>query len=561
MRVVDQQDPSRIEDREILREFLIESHENLLRLEQEVAQLEFDPNNAELLASIFRAVHSIKGACGFLGFSQLESIAHETESLLSQIRKQRRHPSPRQISQVLDGTNRIASMLRQIEAASAAKGEAIETIWNRLPHLVDHLSHSLGKQVHLEMDVATQLDRAMIEAIKDPLTHLVRNACDHGIETPDDRLRSGKPAHGSVQLRAYQQDGHVHIEISDDGAGMTPDVLDLVFLPGFSTAKQVTKISGRGVGMDIVKANIERIGGSVEITARPGQGTTVTLRIPLQLHSKDACNAENYRYLQDFLYQHSGIVLEAEKHHLLEARLLGLVREQGVATINGLCSLLRASKNKLLKQQVVDALTTNETYFFRESEHYDALRQTILPRLLADRRRLRFWSAASSTGQEAFSLAMLLREMGLGEMGLTKDDPTDVEILGTDLSTRVLDRARAGIFSRLEMTRGLPASYAEKYFSPLGPQWCVNDDLKRMVRFQSFDLRSSMRDLGTFDAVFCRNVLIYFDLPTKLRIIDEIHRTLSPGGHLFLGSTESDLPVSDRYQRKSIGAAIVFVAR
>jgi chemotaxis protein methyltransferase CheR len=111
------------------------------------------------------------------------------------------------------------------------------------------------------------------------------------------------------------------------------------------------------------------------------------------------------------------------------------------------------------------------------------------------------------------------------------------------------------------MTRGLPASYAAKYFEPRGPQWQVNDQLKRWIRFESFDLRSPMRELGRFDAVFCRNVLMYFDLATKLKIIDEIHQTLIPGGHLFLGATESDLPVSDRYHRRCIGDAIVFIAR
>jgi chemotaxis protein methyltransferase CheR len=302
--------------------------------------------------------------------------------------------------------------------------------------------------------------------------------------------------------------------------------------------------------MDIVKSNIERIGGSVEISTRVGQGTTVKLKIPLPLQAKSACvcSPDNYRYLQEFLHQESGIVLEAEKHYLLEARLLGLAREHGVATLNDFCSLLRASRDASLKQNVIDALTTNETYFFREPEHYDALRTILAAR---DRHPPRFWSAASSTGQEAYSLAMVLLEMRL----------TDAEILGTDLCSRVLDRARAGIFSRLEMTRGLPASYAATYFHNIGPQWCINDEVKRLVRFKHFDLRSPKQHLGRFDAVFCRNVLIYFDLPTKRKIIDDIHHTLLPGGYLFLGSTESDLPVSDLYQRRSIGNATVYVAR
>lgn len=556
MRVAAQRDRKRIEDPEIVHEFLVESNEQLLRLQQDVADLERSPSDANALASIFRAIHTIKGTCGFLGFTQLEGLAHDTENLLSGMGNEGRHPSPRQISQVLDATNRIASILGQIEAASA--GGCTPTIWSRMPLLVDHLSDSLGKQVHLDLDVAAELDRATLDAIKDPLTHLIRNACDHGIETPEERLRSGKPARGTLRLRTYHERGYIYIEIADDGVGMTAEVLNLVFRPGFTTAKKVTKVSGRGVGMDVVRTNLERIGGSVDISTNPGQGTVVRLKIPLPSASENAsvCAPENYRYLRDFIHKESGIVLDAEKHYLFEARLSGLAREQGVETLNDLCALLRASRSQSLKQKVVDAMTTNETYFFREPEHYDVLASIIIPELVRSRKAggpLRFWSAASSTGQEAYSLAMVLHEMGLGE--------GDIEIRATDLSSRVLDRARSGIFSRLEMTRGLPASYAAKYFEPLGPQWQIHDQLKRMVQFQPFDLRSSMRELGPFDAVFCRNVLMYFDLATKLKIIDEIHGTLVPGGHLFLGSTESDLPVSDRYQRRSIGDAIVFIAR
>ncbi|MEI9811352.1 MAG: protein-glutamate O-methyltransferase CheR [Acidobacteriota bacterium] len=265
---------------------------------------------------------------------------------------------------------------------------------------------------------------------------------------------------------------------------------------------------------------------------------------------------ENYRYLQDFIYRESGIVLEAEKQYLLDARLLGLAREEGVKTLNDLCALLRAAQRPQLKQKVVDAMTTNETYFMRETAHYDALRTTIIPELLkirSDTRRLRFWSAASSTGQEAFSLGMMLLDMGLSDW--------NIEILGTDLCTRVLERARGASFSQLEMNRGLPSTYLLKYFRRAGLQWELKDEVKRMAKFQAFDLRGSMRALGPFDAVFCRNVLIYFDLPTKSKIVEEIHGTLFRGGHLFLGSTETSLPVSSNFERKSIGDATVYEAK
>jgi len=155
-------------------------------------------------------------------------------------------------------------------------------------------------------------------------------------------------------------------------------------------------------------------------------------------------------------------------------------------------------------------MTTNETYFFREPAHYQALRDAILPELLRTRqvaRKLSFWSAASSTGQEAYSLAMMLLEMGVPDW--------NTEILATDLSDRVLDRARSGKYSQLEVNRGLPAPLLVKYFRRAGLEWQLKDEVRRMVRFQPFDLRSSMRALGPFDVVLCRNVLIYFDLETR----------------------------------------------
>ena len=162
---------------------------------------------------------------------------------------------------------------------------------------------------------------------------------------------------------------------------------------------------------------------------------------------------ENYKFLQDYIYTESGIVLEAEKHYLLDARLMGLAREQGLTSLNDLCALLRATQAEALKRKVVDAMTTNETYFMRETSHYDALRNQIIPDLVklhGDIRRLRFWSAASSTGQEAYTLAMMLLEMGLGDW--------NIEIQGTDLSSQVVARAQKGAFSQLEMNRGLPSA-------------------------------------------------------------------------------------------------------
>lgn len=202
--------------------------------------------------------------------------------------------------------NLITSELQ--EGVMKTRMQPIDNVWSRFPRVVRDLANSCGKQVKLEMDgKSTELDKTIIESISDPMTHLVRNSIDHGIEAPDVRVAAGKPAQGTIKLRAFHEGGRVNIEISDDGKGMDPEKLKakaverglitqerartmaaheafaLVFLPGFSTAEQVTNISGRGVGMDVVKSNIERLGGTVDIESKIGRGSTVRIRIPLTL--------------------------------------------------------------------------------------------------------------------------------------------------------------------------------------------------------------------------------------------------------------------------------------
>jgi len=445
----------RMQDQDVIREFLAESHENLSRLDQELVELEQNPQDTALLASIFRTIHTIKGTCGFFAFSILERITHQAETLLSQLRDGKRELTPSLISLILETVDVTRTVLASIEAIgeegteqfedlenrlrqaarmpaedatssapasqpalpseqqhaseyltepqakeqanplagqheinsstdipeasrpeeSTVKSSAVAdsnirvginlldklmdlvgelvltrnqilqfntdredaalnatsqrlnlittelqegvmktrmqpigTVWNKLPRVVRDMAVSLGKQFHLEMEGAeTELDRTIIEAIKDPLMHLVRNSCDHGIETPEVRARSGKSPQGRLTLRAYHEGGQVNIEISDDGAGIDVEMvkqkavdkgllrpeqaeklsereaLNLIFLPGFSTAKSITNVSGRGVGMDVVKSNIEKIGGIVDISSRPGEGSTVKLKIPLTL--------------------------------------------------------------------------------------------------------------------------------------------------------------------------------------------------------------------------------------------------------------------------------------
>ena len=397
-------------EQDVLREFLLESTENLNRLDSEIIELEQRPADKELLASVFRTIHTIKGTCGFLGFPLLERIAHQAESLLSLLRSGERRLTPRLVAVILECVDAIRKILAKLEASqqegpdeygailerlaaaiedpedsldvpppaapaelekSSAVSESairvdvglldklmnlvgelvlarnqvlqfttqkedsklnataqrlnlittelqenvmktrmqpIGVVWNKLPRLVRDTAQACGKLVRLDMDGAgTELDKTIIEAIKDPLTHLVRNCCDHGIETAEDRVRAGKAPHGLISLKAYHEGGQVNIEVADDGAGVDVaqvkakalekglirpeqvermsdhEAIHLMFLPGFSTARTVTNVSGRGVGLDVVRCNIERIGGVVDVTSTKDKGTLIRLKIPLTL--------------------------------------------------------------------------------------------------------------------------------------------------------------------------------------------------------------------------------------------------------------------------------------
>jgi chemotaxis protein methyltransferase CheR len=265
---------------------------------------------------------------------------------------------------------------------------------------------------------------------------------------------------------------------------------------------------------------------------------------------------ENYRFLQEHIYSQVGIVLEDNKHYLFESRLGPIVKHHGLTSINDLCNLLHARCNSDIGKQVVEAMTTNETYFFRDPAQYDAIRTVLLPRLKEERRdtrKMRFWSAAASTGQEAYSLAMLLLECGLADW--------NIQILGTDFSSQVIERARAGIFQQIEVNRGLPASMLVKYFKRAVLQWQLSEAVRKMVRFETIDLRKSMRTLGPFDLVFCRNVMIYFDNETKRSIMKEIHSTLFRGGWLLLGGAETVFGLDEWFDRQTVGNMTAYVAR
>ncbi len=269
-----------------------------------------------------------------------------------------------------------------------------------------------------------------------------------------------------------------------------------------------------------------------------------------------AIHADNYRFLQEHIHRQVGIVLEGDKHYLFESRLAPIVRQMGLASINDLCAILRATAQPEIGRRVVEAMTTNETYFFRDPAQYDAIKNVLLPSLQrerADSGKLRFWSAASSTGQEAYSLAMLLLE--------AKISPRNIQILGTDYSSQIVERASSGRYHQIEVNRGLPAALLVKYFLRAGVEWQLSDIVRRIVRFETIDLRDSMRALGPFDLVFCRNVLIYFDAETKIRIFKELHGTLFRGGWLLLGGAESASGIDEWFERRTVGNAVIYVAR
>lgn len=265
---------------------------------------------------------------------------------------------------------------------------------------------------------------------------------------------------------------------------------------------------------------------------------------------------ENYRFLQAHVYSQVGIVLEDNKHYLFESRLAPIVQQFSLGSINNLCALLLAKRNPEIGQQVVEAMTTNETYFYRDPAQYEAIRTVLLPKLIEERqvtKKMRFWSAASSTGQEAYSLAMQLLNEGLQDW--------NIQILGTDFSSKVVERARTGIYQQLEVNRGLPATMLLKYFRRSGLEWQLTEPVRKMARFETIDLRKSMRTLGPFDLVFCRNVMIYFDAKTKLDIMKELHSTMFRGGWLLLGTTEAAFGLEEWFERKSFGNVTVLVAR
>jgi chemotaxis protein methyltransferase CheR len=252
----------------------------------------------------------------------------------------------------------------------------------------------------------------------------------------------------------------------------------------------------------------------------------------------------DYEYLRKLLKDHSGLDLSADKQYLIESRLLPLARKGGLAGLPELVQKMRGGSASLIAQ-VVEAMTTNETFFFRDKVPFDHFRDTIMPELLqarAHRKSLRIWCAAGSTGQEPYSLAMCLKEMGAALTGWR------VEILATDLSQEVLEKSRAGIYSQFEVQRGLPIQLLVKYFKQIGELWQINADIRAMVQHRQLNLLHDFSQLGSFDVIFCRNVLIYFDQETKTNIFGRLARTIEPDGFLVLGAAETVVGLTEQFK-------------
>jgi chemotaxis protein methyltransferase CheR len=257
--------------------------------------------------------------------------------------------------------------------------------------------------------------------------------------------------------------------------------------------------------------------------------------------------SDDYSYLSALLRTKSGLALGPGKEYLLESRLPPVAKAYGFSSVNEMVATLRSGPHQELIKAVCDAMTTGETFFFRDTIPFDLLRTTILPDL-ADRcrragRALRIWSSAASTGQEAYSVAMLLADMGVQMSGVR------VDLVATDFASHALNRARRALFTQIEVQRGLPERFLRQFFISTPDGYRLADDIRRRVAFRELNLLESFRSLGQFDVILCRNVLIYFDTMTKKDVLDRLGASLTPGGYLFLGATETAFGLTERVVR------------
>jgi chemotaxis protein methyltransferase CheR len=263
-----------------------------------------------------------------------------------------------------------------------------------------------------------------------------------------------------------------------------------------------------------------------------------------------ALSRDNFLFACELMQREAAIVIGEGKEYLVETRLGPLAERNSYPSVNAFLDYLRFSGPNMMPmhREVIDALTINETLFFRDFHPFEALRSTVIPSFLAARPdgRLRIWSAACSTGQETYSLAILFEEH-------FPDIAANVQIIGTDLCTTVLRRARTGLFQQLEVNRGLPAHFLVKFFAQQEDGWQIREQIRRRVEFRELNLAKSWPSIGSFDLILIRNVMIYFDLPTRKKILDQARALLAPGGLLLLGGAETPFMVAEGYAAVSVG--------
>jgi len=253
---------------------------------------------------------------------------------------------------------------------------------------------------------------------------------------------------------------------------------------------------------------------------------------------------DDFDFVAKLLKERSGLIITPDKAYLLESRLMPLARQRNLKGLEEIVAKMRG-RDEQLARDVTEAMTTNESFFFRDTKPFDQFRDVVLPQVMtarAAKKSIRIWSAACSSGQEAYTLSMLLKEASAKLTGWR------IEIQATDISLEMLEKAKAGLYSQFEVQRGLPIQMLVKYFQKKDESWQIDSGLRAMVQFREFNLLHDLRGLGQFDIVFCRNVLIYFDQPTKTRVLEAISKQMPDDGILYLGGAETVLGISDRFK-------------
>ncbi|MGF1463583.1 MAG: CheR family methyltransferase [Maricaulaceae bacterium] len=253
----------------------------------------------------------------------------------------------------------------------------------------------------------------------------------------------------------------------------------------------------------------------------------------------------DFDYVRALVRERSGLVLTQDKSYLIDSRLSPVARREGFATLSELIAVVRNRRDERLARAITDAMTTNETFFFRDKTPFELMKTDVMPilaRARATAGRVRIWCAAASTGQEPYSLAMLLDQMAPQLGGV------QVDIVATDISDRALAKAKSGLYTQFEVQRGLPVQLMVKYFEKQGELWAIKDSIKHRVEYKLFNLLDSPAALGRFDIVFCRNVLIYFDQETKSMVLNRMAQLLPQDGFLFLGAAETVMGLTTAFQ-------------